>query len=95
MEGLGIEAIATWRWRVYPSTTWLNKPYPYLGRLNDDKKKFNKTLSSACVTLERTFGVLVAEKGATWCSFKPNVNLENVHPENFCYIFSKKNFPMF
>ena len=43
----------------------------------------------------RTFGVLVAEKGATWCSFKPNVNLENVHPENFCYIFSKKNFPMF
>ena len=42
---------------VYEAISWQLKPYPFTIRLNDTQKKIDK-LSSAQVTVERTFGLL-------------------------------------
>ena len=42
---------------AYRATSWQLKPYPFTIRLNDTQKKIDK-LSSAQVTVERTFGLL-------------------------------------
>ena len=42
---------------AYQATSWQLKPYPFTIQLNDTQKKIDK-LSSAQVTVERTFGLL-------------------------------------
>ena len=51
----------------YPSTTCLVKPYPSNIRVADTQKKFNKSLSSARVIVEKGFGLL---KGRWRCLLK-------------------------
>ena len=51
----------------YPSTTCLVKPYPSNIRVTDTQKKFNKSLSSARVIVEKGFGLL---KGRWRCLLK-------------------------
>ena len=52
---------------AYLSTTWLFKPYPRNIRLTNIQKKFNKSLSSARVIVEKGFGLL---KGRLRCLLK-------------------------
>ena len=49
---------------AYSSTTWLVKPYSSNTRLTDTQKKFNKSLSSTRVIVERGFRLL---KGRRRC----------------------------
>ena len=44
--------------RAYPANTWLVKPSPNNLNLSQEKKKFNRCLSSARVAIERAFGIL-------------------------------------
>ena len=43
---------------AYPPTTWSVKPFPFRLNLSNAEKKFNHSLSSARVTVERAFGIL-------------------------------------
>ena len=52
---------------VYPLTTWLVKPYPRNIHLTDTQKKFNKSLSTERVIVEKGFGFL---KGRWRCLLK-------------------------
>ena len=59
---------------VYPVTLWQVKPYKQNIMLNHSQKKFHKGLSSARVTINRTFGVL---KGRYFLKRLDN-NTENI-----------------
>ena len=62
--------------RAHPATLWQVKPYKQNIMLNHSKKKFNKALPSARVTIERAFGVL---NGHWRCLLKRlDNNLENI-----------------
>ena len=52
---------------AYPHTSWLVKPYPNNIRLTETQKKFNKSLWSVRVSVERAFGLL---KGRWRCLLK-------------------------
>ena len=43
---------------AYSSTTWLVKPYPRNVRLTYTQKKFNRSLSSARIIVEKGFSLL-------------------------------------
>ena len=43
---------------AYPLQEWLLKPYPKIGVLAQDEKRFNKELSKASVKVEHCFGML-------------------------------------
>ena len=61
---------------AYPISTWLQKPYPHTNALDDDEKRFNKTLSSSRCTVEIGFGLL---KSRWRCLMKRlDNNLENI-----------------
>ena len=45
---------------AYPLQTWLMKPFPRLSVLTDDKKRYNYSISKACLVVENAFGCLKA-----------------------------------
>ena len=45
---------------AYPATSWLVKPYPHNVVRTNEKKQFNRKLSSARSVVERSFGILKA-----------------------------------
>ena len=73
----------------YPLCTWLTKPYHFTPALNNTQKKFNKKLSSARATVERSFGVCKAR----WrCLLKQlDCKVENVSEVIIC-CFALHNF---
>ena len=66
IEEMCVRALLLGDW-PYPSTTCLVKPYPSNIRVTDTQKKFNKSLSSARVIVEKGFGLL---KGRWRCLLK-------------------------
>ena len=44
----------------YPLTSWLIIPCKFSVNLSQSEKKFNKSLSSSCVNVERAFGIFKA-----------------------------------
>ena len=44
----------------YPLTSWLIIPCKFSVNLSQSEKKFNKSLSSSCLNVERAFGILKA-----------------------------------